>query len=426
MNDNPEKAGKPEFFSPVYEMALSQFLNAANKLNLDQNLIERIKYPERCMVVSLPISMDDGSVRIFNGYRVQHNTALGPGKGGIRYHPNVNLGEVSALATWMTWKGGLMNLPLGGAKGGITCDPKILSAHENERLTRRYTYSIFPMIGPEIDIPAPDVGTTAQTMAWIMDAYSIQVGFHTAGVVTGKPPIIGGSLGRDEATGQGVMVTVLEAIKKLNMSIENATVAVQGFGNVGYHAARLLQLKGAKIIAVSNSLGGVYNKNGLPVIDLYKHSLNDRNLANFPNVDKITNEELLALKCDILIPSALEKQVTKANAHKVNCRVYAEGANGPTTMEADDILVDKGIFMIPDILCNAGGVVVSYFEWVQDLQNFFWDTDEIFNRMEKIMKQAFNGTCELSQKQKVSMRTAALMLGIKRVAEATRLRGLYP
>jgi glutamate dehydrogenase (NAD(P)+) len=423
---NPENAGKPEFFSPVYEMALNQFLNAAIKLNLDQSLIERIKYPERCLMVTLPINMDDGSVKLFNGYRVQHNTALGPGKGGIRYHPNVNLGEVSALATWMTWKGGLMNLPLGGAKGGITCDPKILSLRENERLTRRYTYAIFPMIGPEIDIPAPDVGTNAQTMAWIMDAYSIQVGFHTAGVVTGKPPIIGGSLGRDEATGQGVMVTVLEAIKKLNMSIENASVVVQGFGNVGYHAARLLQKKGAKILAVSNSLGGVYNKNGLPIIELYQHSLKDRDLGSFPNVDRITNEELLSLKCDILIPSALEKQVTKANAHKVNCKIYAEGANGPTTMDADDILMDKGIFMIPDILCNAGGVVVSYFEWVQDLQNFFWDVGEIFERMERIMKHAFNETYELNQKQKVGMRTAALMLGINRVAEATRLRGLYP
>lgn len=426
MNKNPEKFGNPEFFSPVYEMASKQFFNAANKLNLDIKLVERIKSPERCLVVSLPVQMDDGSVKTFYGYRVQHNTALGPGKGGIRYHPNVNLGEVAALATWMTWKGGLMNLPLGGAKGGITCDPKALSLQENEKLTRRYTYSIFPMIGPEIDVPAPDVGTNAQTMAWIMDTYSIHVGFHTTGVVTGKPPITGGSLGRDEATGLGVAVTIQEAAKKLNMSIENAVVAVQGFGNVGYNAARILQQKGAKVVAVSNSQGGVYNKNGLPIAEVYQHSLKDRNLGNFRNGDKITNEELLALKCDILIPSAMEKQVILANADKVNCKIYAEGANGPTTLEADEILMSKGIFMIPDILCNSGGVIVSYFEWVQDLQNYFWDVDEIDKRMEHIMKNAFLETCELSQSKKVGMRTAALMLGIKRVAEAMRLRGLYP
>ena len=426
MSKSAEHTENPEFFSPVYEMALNQFLNAARKLNLDENLIERIKSPERCLLVSLPITMDNGSVKTFHGYRIQHNTALGPGKGGIRYHPNVNMGEVAALATWMTWKGGLMNLPLGGAKGGITCDPKTLSISENEKLTRRYTYSIFPMIGPEIDVPAPDVGTNAQTMAWIMDTYSIHVGFHTMGVVTGKPPLMGGSLGREEATGMGVIVTILEATKKLNMSLENATVVVQGFGNVGYHAARLLQQKGAKVVAVSNSLGGVYNKNGLPIMELYQHSLKDRDLRNFPNTDKITNEELLALKCDILIPAAMEKQVTAKNADKIKCKIYAEGANGPTTMEADEILMDKGILMIPDILCNAGGVVVSYFEWVQDLQNFFWDVDEIHVKMERIMKHAFAETCELSHAQKVGMRTAALMLGVKRVAEVMRLRGLYP
>ena len=426
MNHFQEPAENPEFFSPVYNMALNQFLNAAKKLNLDENLIERMKYPERCLLVSLPIMMDDGRVKTFNGYRVLHNTALGPGKGGIRYHPNVNMGEVSALATWMTWKGGLMNLPLGGAKGGITCDPKTLSLRENEKLTRRYTYSIFPMIGPEVDVPAPDVGTNAQTMAWVMDTYSIQVGFHMAAVVTGKPPITGGSLGREEATGYGVVITILEASKILNMSIENATIAVQGFGNVGYNAAKFLQQKGAKVIAVSNSQGGVYNKNGLPIKELYQHSLRDRNLSNFPCTDKITNEELLALKCDILIPSAMEKQVTKANADKVKCKIYAEGANGPSTIEADEILMDKGIFMIPDILCNSGGVVVSYFEWVQDMQNFFWDENEIHQKMERIMKHAFLETYNLSQKEKVGMRTAALMLGIKRVSEAMRLRGLYP
>ncbi|MBI4389392.1 MAG: Glu/Leu/Phe/Val dehydrogenase [Nitrospinae bacterium] len=426
MSATDEKRQNPEYFSPVYEMALQQFYKAAETLELDSNLIERIKTPDRCLVVSLPVLMDDGRVRTFHGYRVQHNNALGPGKGGIRYHPNVNLGEVAALAMWMTWKGGLMGIPLGGAKGGIACDPKKMSEHEIERLTRRYTYAISPLIGPEVDVPAPDVGTNAQTMAWVMDTYCMQTGFHTTGVVTGKPPIMGGSLGREEATGMGVVFTILEAAKKINLPIEGATVAVQGFGNVGYQSARILQQKGAKVVAVSNSLGGVYNKNGLQVQALHKHAEGDRNLASFPEVEKIANQELLALECDILIPAALENQVTKENADKVKCKIYAEGANGPTTPEADEILKAKGIFMIPDILCNSGGVVVSYFEWVQDLQNFFWEVDEINRRMENIIRRAFLDTCDLDIQQKVGMRTAALMLGIRRVAEVMRMRGLYP
>jgi glutamate dehydrogenase (NAD(P)+) len=407
-------------------LALNQFLNAAKKLNLSENIIERMKSPERCLMVSLPVEMDDGKVKTFYGYRVQHNTALGPGKGGIRYHPSVELGEICALATWMTWKGGLMNIPLGGAKGGVTCNPKEMSQGELERLTRRYTYAIFPIIGPDVDVPAPDVGTNAQTMAWIMDSYSMQTGFHTTGVVTGKPPITGGSQCREEATGLGVAFNVGQAAKKTNFDLANARVVIQGFGNVGYHAAKSLKEMGAKILAVSNSRGGAYNKNGIPVEDLYQHSLHSKNLDQFPDVEKITNEELLTLDCDVLIPAAMENQVTEANADKVKCKIYAEGANGPTSLEADAILRDKGIFLIPDILCNSGGVIVSYFEWVQDLQNFFWDVEDIEYRMQKILRKTFEETCALQDKENVDMRTAALMLGVKRVASAIQYRGLYP
>jgi len=426
MNLIPEQRANPEFFSPIYELAVNQFRKAVDLLKLPSDITERMMSPDRCLMVSLPIQMDDGSVKTFYGYRVQHNTALGPGKGGVRYHPNVNLGEVSALATWMTWKGGLMNIPLGGAKGGICCNPKEMSQKELENLTRRYTFAIFPIIGPERDVPAPDVGTDSQTMAWIMDTYSMQIGFHTSGVVTGKPPILGGSFGRMEATGMGVAHTIANAAKKVNLPMENATVAIQGFGNVGYFTAKTLQGMGAKIIAVSNSSGGIFNNNGIPIEPLHQHSLQDRQLDHFPDTEKITNAKLLSLKCDILVLAALENQVTEKNAGKVNCKIYAEGANGPTTLEADKILLDKGIFLIPDILCNAGGVVVSYFEWVQGLQNFFWEIDEVYKRMEKIMRYAFEETYELNQKENVGMRTAALMIGIRRVAEAMRIRGLYP
>ena len=426
MDTSIEKRALPEFYSPIYELALNQFLSAAKHLKFDDNIIERMKSPERSLLVTLPVKMDDGRIKSFYGYRVQHNTSLGPGKGGIRYHPDVNLGEVCALAMWMTWKGGLMNLPLGGAKGGVSCNPKEMSMQELERLTRRYTYAIFPLIGPDIDVPAPDVGTNAQTMAWIMDSYSVHKGFHTTGVVTGKPPITGGSKGRDEATGQGVYFFIMEAAKKIGLNVEGATVAIQGFGNVGRHAAKFLHNFGARVIAVSNSTGGVYNKNGIPVEALYQHSLQDKNLANFPEIEKITNQELLALECDILIPAAMENEVTQENADKVKCKIYAEGANGPTSMEADRILEDKGIFIIPDILCNSGGVVVSYFEWVQDMQKFFWEEDEIERRMHKILKKAFNEVFELSAREKVGFRLAALMIGVNRVAESIRLRGLYP
>ncbi len=426
MNFEADHRDNPEYFTPIYQMALTQFNQAVKLLQLPEDCAEWIISPDRCMMVSLPIRMDDGKLRTFYGYRVQHNSALGPGKGGLRYHPSVTLGEVTALATWMTWKGGLMNIPLGGAKGGIRCNPKEMSKNELENLTRRYTAAIFPIIGPGKDVPAPDVGTDSQTMAWIMDTYSMQTGFHTMGVVTGKPEIMGGSLGRMEATGLGVAHTIAHAAKKINLPLEGATVVVQGFGNVGYYTAKFLQGMGAKIIAVSNSLGGVHNKNGIPIDPLHQHAQEDRQLDNFPDTEKITNAKLLSLKCDILVLAALENQVTEKNASKVNCKIYAEGANGPTSLEADKILEEKDIFLIPDILCNSGGVVVSYFEWVQGMQSFFWETDDIYKRMEKIMNNAFEETYTLSQQEKVGMRTAGLMIGIKRVADAMMVRGLYP
>ncbi len=421
-----EQRENPEFHSPVFDLAKKQFEMAAQKLELTEDMANWMINPERALMVSIPTRMDDGSIKTFYGYRVQHSTVLGPGKGGVRFHPNVNLGEVTALATWMTWKGGLMNIPLGGAKGGVRCNPRELSALELENLTRRYTAGLFPIIGPERDIPAPDVGTNPQVMAWMMDTYSMQKGFNNLGIVTGKPQNLGGSQGRLEATGRGVAQSIAYAAQTVNLPLENATVAVQGFGNVGYYAARFLQSMGAKIIAVSNSLGGVHNKNGIPVEPLNQHQLKDRDLSNFSDTEKITNARLLSMKCDILVLAALENQVNEKNAPKVNCKIYAEGANGPTSLEADKILEDKGIFILPDILCNSGGVVVSYFEWVQGLQGFFWDEYEIFKRMNKIMKNAFDETYALTQRQQVGMRTAALMLGVRRVADAMQLRGLNP
>ncbi len=426
MINEPEETGQLEFSSPLYNQALEQFYQSAHALKLPENIIARLKSPDRSLMVSLPVKMDNGTVQTFYGYRVQHNTALGPGKGGIRYHPCVSLGEVSALAMWMTWKGGLMNIPLGGAKGGVSCDPKKMSQRELEKLTRRYTSGIYPIIGPEIDVPAPDVGTNAQIMAWIMDTYSTQVGFHTMGVVTGKPQITGGSAGRLEATGLGVAYSVRNAAKKLELPLDDAKVAIQGFGNVGYQAAKSLQGMGARIIAVSNSMGGVFNLNGLSIEALHHHAQTDRCLYNFSGGEKLSNEELLTLECDILIPSAMENQVTEDNADKVKCKIYAEGANGPTSLEADQILLDKGIFIIPDILCNAGGVVVSYFEWVQGMQNFFWDIDEVYKRMDKIISRAFEETYAMTQSKNIGMRLAALMIGVRRVADAAESRGLYP
>jgi len=416
-----------ELDTPTFRLVVAQFEQAAERLGLDVSLRERLKLPQRALIVSVPIRMDDGSVKVFAGYRVQHDTALGPSKGGVRFHPEVNLGEVAALAMWMTWKCALVGLPYGGAKGGVRVAPEKLSRAELQRLTRRYTAEIAPLIGPEKDIPAPDVGTNAQVMAWIMDTYSQQVGYAVPGVVTGKPLAVGGSLGREDATGRGVANVIVEAMRHLSLELAGATVVVQGFGNVGMHTARILHEMGATVIAVSDSQGGVYNPRGLdiPVLcSLYQSRVRPLEECGVGTV--ITNEELLQLACTILVPAALSEQITAQNADTIRCRILAEGANGPTTLEADKILEDKGVFMIPDILANSGGVIVSYFEWVQDVQKYFWNEQDIRARLHDILTAAFWRTLEFAKARKVSMRMAALMSGIDKIAQAHLARGLYP
>lgn len=414
-----------EWRSPASEMAIRQFDVAAERLNLDPNVAGRLRRPDRALIVSVPTRMDDGSVHVFTGYRVQHNDVLGPFKGGIRYHPDVNLGEVSALAMWMTWKCSLVGLPLGGAKGGIACDPRRLSRQELQGMTRRYTAELLNFIGPEVDVPAPDMGTNEQVMAWVMDTYSQHRGYAVPGVVTGKPVDIGGSVGRREATGRGLVYMIVEAAKHLGMDLGKCTAAVQGLGNVGLVAAQELGALGVKIIAASDSSGAVCNAGGLPVADLARHKEKTKSVAGFPAGESISGPELLELQCDILVPAASEMQVTAANAPKLKCRILAEGANGPTTPEADQVLNEKKVFVIPDVLANAGGVIVSYFEWVQDLQNFFWTEDEIKNRLRDILNRSFHEVLSKSQKEKVDMRMAALMIGVSRVARAMLWRGLY-
>jgi glutamate dehydrogenase (NAD(P)+) len=406
-------------------MAVQQFDIAAAKLNLDVNVASRLRRPHRALIVSVPTRMDDGRVHVFTGYRVQHNDVLGPFKGGIRYHPAVNLGEVSALAMWMTWKCSLVGLPLGGAKGGVACDPAELSRHELQSMTRRFTAEILNFIGPEIDIPAPDMGTNEQVMAWIMDTFSQHRGHAVPEIVTGKPVDIGGTLGRREATGRGVVYTIIEAAKHLNIDLIRCTAAVQGFGNVGSVAVKELANIGVKIIGVSDRTGGFYDPKGLPVEKLLDLAAKHHSLENCPYGQKISNAEVLELRCDILVPAALEMQITVENAGRLQCRILAEGANGPTTLEADAILKEREIFLIPDILANAGGVVVSYFEWVQDLQNFFWTEQEVNQKLRDILVRAFHEVLNLSQREKVDMRSAALMIGIDRVARAMLWRGLY-
>lgn len=414
-----------EWRNSTSDMAVQQFDIAAGKLNLDVNVANRLRRPHRALIVSVPTRMDDGRVHVFTGYRVQHNDVLGPFKGGIRYHPAVNLGEVSALAMWMTWKCSLVGLPLGGAKGGVACDPAELSRHELQSMTRRYTAEILNFIGPEIDIPAPDMGTNEQVMAWIMDTFSQHKGHAVPEIATGKPVDIGGTLGRREATGRGVVYTVIEAAKHLNMDLTQCTAVVQGFGNVGSVAVKELANIGVKIIGVSDRTGGFYDPKGLLVEKLLELADKYHSLENCPYGEKISNAEILELKCDILVPAALEMQITKENARRLQCRLLAEGANGPTTLEADAILKEREIFLIPDILANAGGVVVSYFEWVQDLQNFFWTEQEVNQKLRDILVRAFHEVLHMSQREKVDMRSAALMIGIDRVARAMLWRGLY-
>jgi glutamate dehydrogenase (NAD(P)+) len=416
-----------ELDTPTFRLAVAQFDQAAEAMELDHNLRERLKFPQRSLIVSVPVRMDDGRVEVYTGYRVQHDSSRGPSKGGIRYHPDVNLGEVAALAMWMTWKCALADLPYGGAKGGVAIAPKQLSRPELQRLTRRYAAEIFPLIGPEKDVPAPDVGTDAQVMAWIMDTYSQQVGYSVPGVVTGKPLSIGGSLGRDEATGRGVVCVTMEALRHLKLDIRNTTVAIQGFGNVGAHTARIMQESGARVIAVSDVNGGIHNSSGLDIPELLaRYKVKGQSLRDTTLGDWLSNDELLQLNCTVLVPAALSEQITDRNAAKLRCRILAEGANGPTTLEADRILQDRGVFIIPDILANSGGVIVSYFEWVQDVQRFFWKATDIQERLQDILTSAFKRTLEFSVTKKTSMRMAALMSGIDKVAQAHLHRGLYP
>ncbi|MBP1751787.1 MAG: Glu/Leu/Phe/Val dehydrogenase, terminal protein [Geobacteraceae bacterium] len=408
------------------DMVLAQIDKASRYLACDPNLIEKLKHAERSLMVSVPVMMDDGRLKVFKGFRVQHNTVRGPAKGGIRFHPDVDLDEVTALAAWMTWKCAVMNIPFGGAKGGVECNPKEMSIREIERLTRRFTAEILSFIGPEKDIPAPDVNTNAQIMAWMMDTYSMQIGHSVPGVVTGKPIEIGGSEGRSEATGRGVVFTILEAAKRMNLRLDGATAAIQGFGNVGASAAKHLCREGARITAVSTSKGGIYCDRGIDIQALQSYYKKNATLAGFEGYDVITNDELLHLPCDILVPAAMENSIHKDNAGGVRARIIAEGANGPVTPIADEILKDKGVFVIPDILANAGGVTVSYFEWVQDLQNYFWNEEEINEKLKMLMVSAFKKVVNIAEENKVDNRTAAQMLGIGRVVEATRVRGLYP
>ncbi|GAP64057.1 glutamate dehydrogenase [Ardenticatena maritima] len=409
-----------------WHVAQEQFDKALHHLDVPASIAEFLRYPKRELTVNFPVRMDDGSVRIITGYRVHHNTVRGPTKGGIRYHQDVTLDEVRALAMWMTWKCAVVNIPYGGAKGGIVVDPYQLSQRELENLTRRYTTEITMLIGPDSDIPAPDVGTNAQVMAWLMDTYSILHGHSVPAVVTGKPLSIGGSLGRNQATGVGVMYVTREAMRRVGIPIEGARVVVQGFGNVGSNAALAMHEQGAKVIAVSDVHGGIYNPNGLDIPALIRHVLETRNVTTWPDGDVITNEELLTLECEVLIPAALENQITSENAHEIKAKIVAEGANGPTTPRADEILRERGILVVPDILCNAGGVTVSYFEWVQGLQSFFWDEEEVLKRLERIMVRAFDDVWNMAEAKGVDLRIAATVLAINRVAEATVMRGIYP
>jgi len=412
--------------SPVFRMACQQFDSVADFLEIPDSSRDRLKYPKRALTVAMPIRRENGTTEVFMGYRVQHHLTLGPTKGGIRFHPDVTLGEVAALAMWMSWKCALTGLPYGGAKGGVCVNPRDLTTTELERLTRRYTQELIPFIGPQVDIPAPDMGTNEQTMAWIMDTYSLQSGHCVPAVVTGKPVSLGGSLGRREATGRGVAYLVSRAMDTLGITASTSTAVVQGYGNVGSIAASTMARQGIKIIAVSDAFGGLHNANGIDLAKLDAHVAKNRTITGFDGADAITNEQLLLIPCDVLAPCALERQITAANAAQIQCKILAEGANGPTTPEADAILEQRGIFIIPDILCNAGGVVVSYFEWVQDLQSFFWDEGEVMSKLYRILEQSFVQTLNFSRKRKASMRLAALSLGIQRVHEAKQMRGLFP
>ncbi|MEW5911622.1 MAG: Glu/Leu/Phe/Val dehydrogenase [Thermodesulfobacteriota bacterium] len=412
--------------SKPLDMHNLQFDLAAGKLDLEPWIAEKIKHPRRELTVTFPLRRDDGRIERLTGYRVQHNTLRGPGKGGIRYHPQVDLDEVRALAGWMTWKCAVVDIPFGGAKGGVTCDPAGMTLAEKERLTRRYIWEISPLIGPEQDIPAPDVNTDPQVMAWIVDTYSVFKGHTCNSVVTGKPLSIGGSLGRLKATSMGCVYVLREAAQHLGLNLDGSRAVVQGLGNVGYHAAELLHDSGVKIVGLSNVQGALYNSGGLDPRAVKKHFEDTGYLPDYPEADEISNAELLELPCDSLIPAALEAQINQANAERIRARIIVEGANGPTSPLADKVLKDRGIFVVPDILANAGGVTVSYFEWVQNLQKLFWTEDDVNSRLREIMTRAFGEVLDIALREDETMRTAAYMLGIGRVAEAKRVRGIFP
>ena len=409
-----------------FQLAQEQLYKVADIFQIDANLIEVLKECKKAVVVSVPVVMDNGRVQTFEGYRVTHNIARGPSKGGIRYHPDVTLSEVKSLAMWMTWKCALMNIPFGGAKGGVIVDPKKLSRGELQKMTRRYTTEIINEIGPEKDIPAPDVGTDPAVMAWIFDTYSMNKGHSVLGVVTGKPLNVGGSLGRLEATARGCVYTIREASRKQSMSFEGLRVAIQGFGNVGSYLAKFMHELGAKVVAVSDSRSGIYNPQGIDITAALAHKEETGALADLRGTEAVSNEELLLLECDVLAPCALEQVITSANADKVKAKIICEGANGPVTPTADEILDERGVLVLPDVLANAGGVVVSYFEWVQGLQEYFWKEDEVNARLNDITTRAFNETWSVHESREVSMRHAAYGLAVKRVSDATTTRGLYP
>jgi glutamate dehydrogenase (NAD(P)+) len=422
MTSSNQVAEKPN----IWAVAQAQFDAAAEQLDLDPGLRRVLRVPQRELRVNFPVTMDDGHVEVFTGFRIQHNVSRGPAKGGIRYHQDVTRDEVAALAMWMTWKCAVVNIPYGGGKGGVIVDPKKLSMRELEGLTRRFTTEISPLIGPDRDIPAPDVNTNAQVMAWMMDTFSMHRGYTIPGVVTGKPIAIGGSLGRNEATARGAVFTLNQASRVLNVPLSGARVVVQGYGNAGSIAAQLLAAEGATIIAVSDSSGGIHNPAGLDPARVGAWKQEHGTVVGFPGADAVSNTEILELDCEILVPAALENQITADNAPRIRAKIVAEAANGPTTPEADQILYDRGIFVIPDILCNAGGVTVSYFEWVQDMQSFFWTEARINESLHEIMDRAFESVHAMSKLHNVHMRTAAYMVAVARVAEATTLRGLYP
>ena len=410
----------------AYESVIRQLDLIAQKIDLDPNVLEQLKYPRRVVIVSIPVRMDDGQVKVFTGYRVQHNLWRGPFKGGVRYHPSVNLDEVKALAAWMTFKTAVVDIPYGGAKGGVVCDPKAMSLGELERLTRRYTAMIMDEIGPFKDVPAPDVGTDAQVMAWMMDTYSSLKGYSVPEVVTGKPVSLGGSLGREGATGRGVAICARQAAEKIGLKLKGATVAVQGFGKVGYWAAKVLEEVGCKIVAVSDSKGCVINQDGLNPDKVKAHKDTTGSVAGLEGCKESSREELFSLGCDILVPAALENVITKQNVDNVEAKVIVEGANGPTTPEADRALFEKGVFVVPDILANAGGVTVSYFEWVQNLNRDRWPLETVNQRLERKMVEAFEDVYRVAQEKKESMRTAAYIIAVSRVAEAHIKLGLFP